>query len=77
MRTTQVRMLVSISGTRDGQDWPPRGELATLPVDEAAAMAAAGLVEVAAVEPGGTDVEVAADVVKPRARRGTPSGGAA
>lgn len=77
MRTTQVRMLVSISGTRDGQDWPARGELATLPADEAAAMAAAGLVEVAAVEQGGADVEVAADVAKPRARRGTSSGGAA
>ena len=77
MRTTQVRVLVSISGTRDGQDWPARGELATLPADEAAAMAAAGLVELAVVEPGGADVEVAADVVKPRARRGASSGGAA
>ena len=77
MATTQVRMLVSISGTRDGQDWPERGELATLPTDEAAAMVAAGLVEVAAVEPGGADVEVAADVTKPRARKGAASGGAA
>ena len=77
MTTTQVRMLVSISGTRNGQDWPPRGELATLPVDEAAAMATAGLVELAAVEQGGPDVEVAADVAKPRARRGASSGGAA
>ena len=77
MATTQVRMLVSISGTRDGQDWPARGELATLPADEAAAMAAAGLVEVAAVEPGGDDVEQAADTSKPRARKGAPGGGVA
>ena len=51
--TTQVRMLVTISGTRDGVEWPARGDLATLPADEAAAMVAGGLVEVAAVEPGG------------------------
>ena len=76
MTTTQVLMLVSISGTRDGQDWPARGELATLPADEAAAMTAAGLVEVAAIEPGGDDVERAADVARPRARKGTPGGAA-
>ena len=68
--TTQVRMLVTISGTRDGADWPARGELATLPADEAAAMVAGGLVEVAAVEPGGADVETAADTAKPSPRGG-------
>jgi hypothetical protein len=74
--TTQVRMLVTISGTRDGADWPARGELATLPTDEAAAMVAGGLVEIAAVEPGGADVETAADTAKP-SLRGARKGGAA
>lgn len=64
---TTVRMLVSITGTRDGVDWPERGATLELPVGEAAAMVAGGLVEVAAVDP---DVEVAADVTRPAARRG-------
>ncbi|WP_030267940.1 hypothetical protein [Streptomyces sp. NRRL B-24484] len=32
----RVRMLASISGTRDGQPWPPRGHTIDLPDDEAA-----------------------------------------
>lgn len=73
-----VRMLVGISGTRDGADWPPRGGTVALPDDEAAALVRAGMaedagsiaaVEVAAVEVGGGGVERAADVSKPRARR--------
>jgi len=51
-----------------------RGELATLPADEAAAMVAGGLVEIAAIEPGGADVETAADTAKPSARGARRSG---
>lgn len=68
-----VRMLVGISGTRDGADWPPRGGTVALPDDEAAALVRAGIAE----DAGPADVEVAADVAKPRARRGASSGGAA
>lgn len=39
----QVRMTVTLSGTRDGKDWPPRGELVDLPDDEAEHMIRAGL----------------------------------
>jgi len=31
----KVRMKASISGTRNGQPWPPRGAVAELPDDEA------------------------------------------
>ena len=59
----KVRMIVEISGTRDGEEWPKRGESIDLPDAEAADYIAAGLceadnppapapaVEVAAVEP--------------------------
>jgi hypothetical protein len=36
-------MLVSVSGTRGGQDWPQRGETLTVPSSEAADLVAGGL----------------------------------
>ena len=39
----KVTMLCKVSGTRDGQDWPDRGEVVDLPDDEAKATIAAGL----------------------------------
>jgi len=82
---TVVRMLVSISGTRNGADWPPRGGLLELPDDEAASMVMSGLAEVAArgavrVETATgdeSDVAVAADVAKPSARGARRNGGTA
>lgn len=68
-----VRMLVGISGTRDGVDWPPRGGTVALPDDEAAALVRAGLAE----DAGPADVEVAADVTKPSARAARKGGGTA
>lgn len=41
----KVRMKVSITGTRDGVDWPPAGGEVVLPDGEAAEMCAAGLAE--------------------------------
>lgn len=38
-------MIASISGTRDGVDWPQRGEVADLADGEAADMIAAGMAE--------------------------------
>jgi hypothetical protein len=40
----RYRMNVSITGTRDGADWPPVGGLVDLPPDEGDGMAARGLV---------------------------------
>jgi hypothetical protein len=59
----QVRMLVDISGTRNGQPWPRIGGTIELPDDEAAGYVAAGLAEIA-----GT-VEQASDPAPARAER--------
>lgn len=47
----KVKMLVSITGTRNGADWPQRGGFIDLPIAEAHDMIAAGL---CAVVEGGT-----------------------
>lgn len=39
----RVRMKVSLSGTRDGQDWPQAGGSVDLPDDEAAHLVTGGL----------------------------------
>jgi hypothetical protein len=36
-------MTVSLSGMRDGQDWPPRGSVIDLPDDEAKGYIAGGM----------------------------------
>lgn len=41
----QVRMKVKISGTRDGVEWPDRGEIVDLPDGEAVALLAQGSAE--------------------------------
>lgn len=41
----QVRMRVTISGTRDGQSWPERGGVVELPEEEATHLVAVGLAE--------------------------------
>lgn len=41
----KVRMIVEISGTRDGEEWPKRGEVIDLPEAEALDYIAAGLCE--------------------------------
>lgn len=38
-----VRMIVQLSGTRDGADWPAPGELLECPAEEAAQLAGSGL----------------------------------
>lgn len=47
----KVKMLVAVSGTRDGEAWPARGETADLPDAEAADLCAAGLAEPVAEKP--------------------------
>jgi len=41
----KVRMLIPISGTRNGAEWPGRGGVVDLPAGEAADMCAAGYAE--------------------------------
>lgn len=41
----RVRMRVTISGTRNGKPWPPRGKSVDLPDSEAEQMVAGGLAE--------------------------------
>lgn len=71
----KVKMIVSITGTRNGQDWPAAGETVDLPDAEARDLVAGGLavqldakaapvVETAAIEAPET-----ADAPKPRARK--------
>lgn len=62
----KVRMLADISGTRDGADWPKRGEVADFPAEEAADLIAAGI---AAKHDGKAPVESAAVDTEP-AKRG-------
>lgn len=38
----RIKMLISVSGTRDGADWPPVGGEIDLPGDEAADLCDAG-----------------------------------
>lgn len=61
-------MKVTLSGTRDGKDWPPRGELVDLPDDEAQHMVAAGLAETAK-----NDAAPVEEATAPKAETSTPS----
>ncbi len=45
----RVRMKVDISGTRAGQEWPPRGSVIDLPDAEAADYCKSGMAEPVAV----------------------------
>ena len=72
----KVRMLVHMSGTRNGQEWPAAGEPMDLPDGEAADYIAAGIAEAAAskvvVGEPGPELEAAVVDTKPRARTTRP-----
>lgn len=59
MADKTVRMLVNISGSRDGKDWPKAGEEATLPQDEADMLIRNGQ----AVDPGAEEDNALADAL--------------
>ncbi|WP_405695279.1 hypothetical protein OHA99_09405 [Streptomyces coelicoflavus] len=67
----QIRMLVTMSGTRNGSRWPARGETTDLPDGEASRLIAAGLAE--EVAESGPPVETAtlppAEVAAPPAAK--------
>ncbi|MET8172846.1 hypothetical protein [Streptomyces clavifer] len=60
----KIRMLVEMTGTRDGQPWPAKGREADLPTAAAAHLVASGIAEEVRAQPA---EEAAAD--KP-ARKG-------
>lgn len=41
----RIRMKQTISGTRNGQEWPARGEIADIPTGEAQHLVASGIAE--------------------------------
>ena len=63
----KVRMKVAVSGTRNGQDWPAKGEEIDLPDGEAADLCAAGLAEPVA-EKGEPEKAVAPEASERRGR---------
>lgn len=63
----RVKMIVELSGSRDGKPWPRRGEIADLPDEEAAQMCASGMAETIK---GGTEKAVPA---KPETTEPEPS----
>lgn len=70
----KVKMIVSITGTRDGQDWPAAGGSIDLPDAEASELIAAGLAtqvdkKTAAVETAAIAAPENAAAPKPRARK--------
>lgn len=64
----KVRMVASISGTRDGVDWPQRGEVTDLPAAEAEHMIGQGL----ATPVDGPEVETATADPAPENAAATP-----
>lgn len=70
----KITMRVGITGTRNGEDWPPVGGTIDIPTDEANALVDAGLAEPAtknapAVEAAAVVAPEAATTPKPRARK--------
>ena len=65
----RIRMNIEMSGSRNGQPWPKRGETADLPAAEAAHLVASGIAE--EVHDEQADVETAtapaAEVTEPAA----------
>lgn len=59
MADKTVRMLVNISGSRDGKDWPHAGETVSLPEDEADVLIRQGQ----AADPGVEEENALADVL--------------
>ncbi|OKK06419.1 hypothetical protein AMK26_10360 [Streptomyces sp. CB03234] len=47
----RIRMLVDMTGTRDGQPWPNKGQEADLPTAAAAHLVASGVAEEVTDEP--------------------------
>lgn len=57
----RIRMKVEMSGTRNGEPWPKRGEVAELPTAEAAHLVGAGIAEQVPDEPPAVETATAPD----------------
>lgn len=78
----KVRMKVAVSGTWNGQPWPPPGEVAERPDDQAEALIAGGMAERVEERPAAEPPEENAkkpdgDVEKRPALKGGRGGGRA
>lgn len=63
----QIRMKVQMSGTRNGEDWPARGELADLPTGEATHLVASGIAEEVTDSDSGPESAIAQKAETPKA----------
>ena len=66
----KIKLKVSISGTRDGVEWPPVGGMVDLPDLEAAQMIVAGLATELAPEVETAVADTSGVSTRRRARRG-------
>ena len=57
----RIRMTVEMSGTRNGEPWPKRGEVAELPTTEAAHLVGAGIAVEVPDEPPAVETATAPD----------------
>lgn len=67
----KIQMIASISGTRDGADWPAAGELLDVPESEGAQLIAGGLAKL----PAKVEKRIeTATAPKPETRKGLNKG---
>lgn len=64
----KVRLIVELSGARNGQPWPGRGEVVDLPADEAQELVVSRIAEPVAEEPQ-PETATVADASEKRAPR--------
>lgn len=64
----RVRMKLSISGTRNGTDWPLAGQTMVVSAEEAVDLLNAGLAEPVVTEPETATVTPAANAAAPKPR---------
>ncbi|MFJ3140968.1 hypothetical protein ACIPJM_00650 [Streptomyces halstedii] len=71
----RIRMKVTLSGTRNGEDWPPAGEIADIPTGEAQHLVASGIAEEVTAKDQTPEVETAAapDTAEKRPARKAPT----
>lgn len=65
----EVEMLASISGTRNGADWPRRGERLTVDELEAEHLIAGGMAQLTELESATVEPAETAATPRPRARK--------
>ncbi|WP_098010486.1 hypothetical protein [Streptomyces sp. sk226] len=70
----QVRMNVTVSGTRNGEPWPEIGEVVDLPDDEAKQLLDGGLAVKPGDDPQPAEGPLTEEATMPPAETSTPTG---